>query len=331
MAVAVAVPLFLVSLLATLAAARTFARRLDILGVRFGLSETVIGLLTALAADGPEITSAVAALASGQRAVSAGVVVGSNVFNIAAMIGVSALVAGGVRLSRATLAFEGTVGVLVTLLAVGVLLEVLTPVTGAILLALVLAPYLLLLFSGDRPNAVLPLPTRLSRALASVLATRERERPPGAHLVNHRRQMLLIVWDVALILLGSVGMVRSAVALGEHWGVSGTLIGVLVLGPLTSIPNAQTGVRLGLAARGAALVSETFASNTINLLGGVLVPALLVDIASRSSTERLDLGWLGAITLLCLFGLARGGGIGRRWGGLLVLAYCAFVVFQLTA
>src|SRR6202035_4567392 len=329
MSVAVAVPLFLVSLIATLAAAQTFAHRLDILGIRFGLSETVIGLLSALAADGPELYSAVAALASGQRAVSAGVVVWSNIFNIAAMIGLSALIAGGVRLSRAALAFEGTVGVLVTLFAAGVLLNVLTALTGAVLAAVVLVPYVLLVLGGGRPGAALPLPGKLSRSLAAVLATRTRERSPAAHLIDHRRQMALIVWDVALILLGSLGMVRSAVALGEHWGVSGTLIGVLVLGPLTSIPNAQTGVRLGLAGRGAALVSETFASNTINLVGGVLVPALFVAVTSRTGSERLGLAWLAAITLVCLLGLARRGGIGRRWGALLVLLYGGFFVFQL--
>jgi Ca2+/Na+ antiporter len=104
---------------------------------------------------------------------------------------------------------------------------------------------------------------------------------------------------------------------------------VLVLGPLTSIPNAQTGVRLGLASRGAALVSETFNSNTINLLGGVLVPALFVAVTSRTGSERLDLAWLAGVTALCLCGLARRGGIGRRWGGLLVLLYAGFVVFQL--
>jgi len=52
--------------------------------------------------------------------------------------------------------------------------------------------------------------------------------------------------------------------------------------PLTSIPNAQTAIRLGMLGRGEALVSETFASNTINLLGGVLLPALFVAVALRS-------------------------------------------------
>lgn len=89
MSVALALPLFAVSLTVTLAAARLFARRLDVLGVRFGLPEALVGLLTALAADGPEISSAVISLARGERAVSVGVLVGSNVFNLAAMIGLS--------------------------------------------------------------------------------------------------------------------------------------------------------------------------------------------------------------------------------------------------
>src|ERR1700758_406002 len=139
-----AIPLFAVSLLVTLLAARLFARRLDRLGVRFGLSETLIGLLTALAADGPEISSALIALAKGEHAVSAGVVVGSNIFNIAAMIGLSALLAGSVRLARTALALEGAVGALVLLIAAGVLLQVLTPAWGLILVAPLLAGYLLL-------------------------------------------------------------------------------------------------------------------------------------------------------------------------------------------
>src|SRR3981081_2451518 len=123
MGVAVALPLLVISLAVTLGAARLFARRLDVLGVRFGLSETLIGLLTALAADGPEISSALVALSSGEHAVSTGVVVGSNVFNLASMVGLSALLAGGVRLTRSALALEGTVAVLVTVLAAAGLLR----------------------------------------------------------------------------------------------------------------------------------------------------------------------------------------------------------------
>ena len=87
---ALAVPLLAVSLAVTLIAARLFARRLDRLGLRFGFPEALIGLLTALAADGPEISSALYALFKDAKNVSVGVLVGSNAFNLAAMIGLSA-------------------------------------------------------------------------------------------------------------------------------------------------------------------------------------------------------------------------------------------------
>ena len=50
---AAAIPLFFVSIGVMLAAASTFARRLDFIGLRLGLPEALLGLLTALAADAP--------------------------------------------------------------------------------------------------------------------------------------------------------------------------------------------------------------------------------------------------------------------------------------
>ena len=108
----VAVALFVAALGAgptLLAAAATFARRLDRLGAKYGLPEVPLGLLTALAADGPEVSSALVALIKGAHDASVGVIVGSNTFNLAAMIGVSALVVGCVQVARNTLLLEGSV------------------------------------------------------------------------------------------------------------------------------------------------------------------------------------------------------------------------------
>ena len=103
MAPLIALPLFVVALAVTLSAAATFARRLDQLGAKFGLPEVIIGLLTAMAADGPEVSSALAALSKGAHEAGVGVIVGSNAFNLAAMVGLSALLAGE-RLDLALLA-----------------------------------------------------------------------------------------------------------------------------------------------------------------------------------------------------------------------------------
>ena len=187
MSPALAVPLFLVSLVVTLAAARQFARRLDRLGVRFGFPEALIGLLTALAADGPEICSALFALIKGAHDVGVGVLVGSNGFNLAAMIGLSAVLTGRVRLPREVLALEGLVGLLVTVLAAALLLGWLSPAGATGLSAVVVGPYLTLVIAGPRllerrshrPGS----PTaRLARALHEHPGP---ERPPDSLSLIH--------------------------------------------------------------------------------------------------------------------------------------------------
>src|SRR5581483_3597613 len=223
-----------------------FARRLDRIGARFGLPEVLIGLLTALAADGPEISSAVFALIKGQHGVGVGVLVGSCTFNIASMLGVSAIVAGRVRAERATLTLEGPVAAAITVIAVVALLGGIAPgVAGALALAVAVVYLIQILRTAEMATQV--------------------ERPnsgsddPTHHLFG------LIVLDVVLIIAGSAGMVQAALALGHSWGLSHALLGTLVLGPLTSIPNAMTGIRLGLASRAEALVGEALNSNTLNL------------------------------------------------------------------
>lgn len=334
-----AVFLFVACVVVTLTAARLFAKRLDLIGSRFGFPEALIGLLTALAADGPEISSALFALAKGQHGVSVGVLVGSNAFNLAAMIGLSGLLAGCVRLSRATLLLEGLAGGAITVIAVAVLLGWLAPVAGAILAACVLAPYLILVLRPDarvtdasagRAHAGPPADAQGSRGSpADALARSElpvRSRTSGSPT---RHLLGLIVLDVAVIVAGSAGMVQVALGLGARWQVSSAVLGTLILAPLTSLPNAITAVRLGLAGRGAALVGETFNSNTLNLAAGVLVPALFVTFPIAVATARTQLWWLVGMTFACLLLLAPSRGMRRPGAAMIVVLYLGFVALQL--
>jgi cation:H+ antiporter len=333
--IAVALPAFLISLAITLSAAQRFAERLDRLGARYGFSEALVGLLTAVAADGPEISSALVALAKGAHAASVGVLVGSNVFNLAAMVGVSALVAGAVHLPRASLALEGSAGLGATLIGAAVLLGAVTPAIGAVLMLAVLGPYLLVVVGGSRPLARVHGRLKLSGRTVAIVsrALEERRRTPGPRAeaaANPRREIVLIVLEVLLIVLGSFGMVQGALSLGDTWGVSGAVIGVLILAPLTSIPNAATALRLARRKRGSALVTETLNSNTINLVFGVVAPGLFVGLTSLATAGRVDVAWMVGMTVIALAMLAMPRGAGRASGAVLVGLYAAFVVAQLT-
>lgn len=74
---------FLLALAATLGASEVLVWGLSRLGVKLGLTAGLLGLLTALGADAPEISSASSALFSGASEVGIGVILGSNLFNLA--------------------------------------------------------------------------------------------------------------------------------------------------------------------------------------------------------------------------------------------------------
>jgi cation:H+ antiporter len=327
---AIALLVFIAAFAVTMIAAATFARRLDRLGAKFGLPEVLIGLLTAIAADGPEVSAALVALFKGSHEASVGVIVGSNAFNLAAMVGISALLVGQVRVRRETLILEGTVGLAVTATVISLLLGWLSAALAVALIACILMPYLALVVGGHRLAARLRLGWLADRVIDQAVDEGEHRDSSHArpHFATHR-QVALMALDIVLIVAGSIGMVQAALSLGERWGIRPALVGVLVLGPLTSLPNAFTGVRLGLARRGAALVTETLNSNTINLVAGVALPSLFVTLAARSATDRVDLGLLAAVTVATLALLSNRNGMGRLGGAIIVVMYAAFVVVEL--
>jgi cation:H+ antiporter len=329
MPTALAIPSFLVSLGVTLWAASVFARRLDRLGLRLGLPETLLGVLTALAADAPEISSAVAALVQGAHGVAVGVVVGSNAFNLAAMIGLSAILAGSVRLRGEALALEGFVGLWVTgVVAAGVVGWLGTTAVLA-LLGVVVLPYVGLLALGPRGGARLRLPHPVALFMRRTFGAGHRqEKPHHSHLEAVLMTVVVLLAALLVIVAGSAGMVRTAITLGDRWSVPEALVGVLVLAVLTSIPNAFTAVRLGLQGRGSALTSETMNSNSINLVAGVAIPALFVTTHGATGLVVFDFAWLIVMTVGTLALLSRRDGMTRAGGWALVALYGVFVVVQ---
>lgn len=304
-----AIPLFIASVALMLVASAVFARRLDRIGLRLGMPETLLGLLTALAADAPEISSAITALVSHEKSVAVGVVVGSNAFNLAAMLGVSAVVASRVRARHDALELEAFAGLWLVGVALAVVAGGIGGRVGFALVAVVVLPYVFLLGRGETPEH-----------------TRERN-------IDSRREVaqLVGVLLVALCLIvgGSIGAVRSATDLARAWSVPQELVGVVVLAILTSLPNAWTGVRFGLQHRGSALMSETLNSNSINLVAGLALPAALGSLGAFSGLDVFDLAWLVGMTVAAVLLFGRRGGAGRAAGVFLIGLYAVFLAVQL--
>jgi len=254
--------------------------------------------------------------------VGLGVVLGSNVFNLAAMIGLSAIVCGRVRVRREALAVEGVVGVAATLIVSALVLELLGAWVTLGLVAAVLVPYLTIIGLG---------PARSPRALRRFFGAPHRPDhvlAPGERLLM---PALTLLPALAIIVAGSTGMVDAALRLAHRWSVPDVIVGIVVLAVLTSIPNAFTALRLALQSRGAALVSDTLNSNTTNLVFGISVPALFITVGSTSVLTGFDLGWLLLMNVAVLALLARVRGVGRSEGMAILLLYAVFVAVQIVA
>ena len=105
----------------SLATSWVLVSRLERVGERLKLSEALLCVVAAVAADAPEITASITALAHHQATIGAGVVLGSNVFNLAALFGLGAVVAGRIRLHRKVVVLGGAVALLVAVTSLSVL------------------------------------------------------------------------------------------------------------------------------------------------------------------------------------------------------------------
>jgi cation:H+ antiporter len=325
MSVPVALLLFGGSFALTVTSSIVLARELDRIGERLGFSEALLGMVTALGADAPEIASAVAAVVAGHEDTGVGVVVGSNVFNLAALLGVSALVAGPVRIHKHGLFLNGGVAVAVAVVGLLVATDLVPGVVGLVLAVLVLAPYVTLSALHVRTRSRLPRPLREAVAEEQRDARRDEFSGPATNL-----DALSVIPALAAVVGGAYGMVAAAQSLGERWDVADIVLGAIVLAALTSIPNLIAAVRLAGHGRGAACVSEALNSNNANILVGLCVPATILGFGSASGVEVFAALWMVGMTLVAV-ALGFGGGLTRREGAAIVVLYAVFALVVVAA
>lgn len=343
------IPLFVASLILVLGGSVLLSRNLSRLGKHWNIPEQFLGFLMALGADSPEISSAVVAMLSGQTATGVGVVFGSNLFNLASLLGLAAVIAGGISVRREPVVLEGGVGVLVLAVASAIALLGLSPQVALALVLLIMLPYAIALMLPRERLQKITLPATWIRFLVCA-ATESHEHGKQVHATekeehdkHDRNQLLkgippkresakkLLVWlfaTLVLIVLGSLGLVRSTTWLTSGW-LPEDLLGTLVLAGLTGIPNLYTATRLARRHRGAAVFTEAMNSNSLNIVVGLIVPSLVFgSIAPHNTGGYFDIAWLFGMTVMVLALFAVNQGTKKIHGMSVICAYLVFVVVR---
>ncbi|MGO8882616.1 MAG: sodium:calcium antiporter [Streptosporangiaceae bacterium] len=326
MPVAVAVPAFLAGALVSLATSWVLVSRIERVWERLGLSEAMLGIVAALAADAPEVTAAVTAIAGHEQRLGAGVVIGSNVFNLAALLGPGAVVAGRVRLHRKVVLLGGTVAMCVAIVCLVVVLGILPPLAGLALVLVTVALYALVLSAGDgRLLARLRLPWPWITWLRSAVAEEEAELEEAIRPARARRQdAVTAALALLVVVVASVTMERAASALGTRFAIPEIVVGGLVLAAVTSLPNAVAAVYLAARGRAAATLSTALNSNTLNVALGLLLPAAVIGLGGPTGQATLIAAWYAGLTAVMLAFAYRDRGVRRSIGILVIAAYIAF-------
>jgi cation:H+ antiporter len=322
---------FALSAVVSLAASVLLVSRLERVGERLGLSEALLGLVAALAADGPEITSSITAIVHGQGTVGVGIALGSNVFNLAALLGLSAIVAGRVRFHRRVLVFEGALGLWIALVALATVAGNVTPAAGLLLGLVAFVPYVAL--SAARPTTRLRvrLPRPWSVWLARAFAEEELELAAAIHpRRGDRRDAVVSGLAVVIVVVASAAMEQTATDLGAQAGLSAIVVGGLILAAVTSLPNAVAGVYLASRGRGAATLSTALNSNALNVIVGLLVPATILGIGGPSADRVFVVTAYVLLTAATVVLAIRGRGLGRRAGVVIVASYIVFAALLAT-
>ena len=231
--------------------------------------------------------------------IGVGVVVGSNVFNLAALLGLSALVAGHVRIHRHGLLLNGGVALAVTGVAVALVLGCI----GAVVRRCCSSPR-----SSCPTWSCSRAPRRVRRLPRAAVREEVDDSRTGEQPAKASRLDLLVL---------AASLARDRARQHRAWwtprpisaaaGASPTsIVGTLVLAALTSLPNLLTAVRLALRGRGAATVSEAFNSNSLNVLAGIAIPSLFLSLGAASGLVTFSVWWLLGMTVVAVVLRLRG-------------------------
>ena len=286
------------------------------IALHFGLSRLVVGLtVVAFGTSSPELAVSLKAALGGNGGIAIGNIVGSNIFNIAVVLGLSALIVPLVvhlQIIRWDVPIMLAVTALFVFFAIGD--GVVRRWEGAVLFAGIIAYTV---------TAVRMARREVKAAVEYVPATTvETVAEDPAKLL---RCAGLTALGLALLTGGSELLVRNAVALAEAWGVGPAVIGLTIVAAGTSLPELATSIVAAFRRETDLAVGNIVGSNIFNLLciGGA---AGLASPIAAGGIGWLDLGAM-ALTSLLLLPLMRTGFRIVRWEGALLLAIYAGYLF----
>jgi cation:H+ antiporter len=313
---------FMLGIATLVVGANLLVRGASKLALSFGVSPLVVGLtIVAFGTSAPEIAVSVGAVLDGRTDIAVGNVVGSNIFNVLFILGVSALIAPlivHVQLIRQEVPIMIGASLLLLLFALDG--RVSRP-EAAMLLALLLAYTVFLVVQSRRETS-------------AAQAEFEQEMPAAGGWDAHwAAQVGLVLAGLGALVLGSDWLVGAAVHFAKALGVSDLVIGLTIVAAGTSMPEVATSVTAAIKGERDIAVGNVVGSSTFNILGCVGVSGLVATggLGVAPALLNFDLWVMIAVAFACLPVFLTGREIARWEGGVFLAYYVAYVAYLILA
>ncbi len=275
------------------------------LALRLGVSPLVVGLtVVAFGTSAPEMVVSTKAAYYGQGGIAIGNVVGSNIFNIAVILGLSAMIRP-LLVQAQLIRFDMPVMIGVSLLC---WLFFKDGMLGRLEAGL--------LFAGIVAYTVFNV----------VMARREKRRDvieEFAEGTPHASKspmldVLMVLGGLALLVIGARFLVEAATEFARMWGLSEAVIGLTIVAAGTSLPELATSVVAALRKQDDIAIGNIVGSNVFNILAILGVSGLVKPLAA-GGISITDFSVM-IFTAMILFPFMQTGMRVVRWEGAMLLA-----------
>ena len=293
------------------AGAEGLVRGSSALALRLGVTPLVVGLtVVAFGTGSPELFVSVQAALNGESGIALGNIVGSNISNVALILGVSA-VARPMKVRSELIKREVPVMIAITVVLCLLLIDGLLSRLEGFLLVAGSIGYTTLAYTAARRDRNPLVAEEFKEALAE---------PRRAAWVN----VLFLVVGLVLLLAGANLLVMGAVRIAKQFGISEVVIGLTIVAIGTSLPELAASVVASVKREPDVAFGNAIGSNILNILLILGVAALIRPIETQG-LRIFDLAALVASTVILLPLMWRGWVLNRWEGAFLLVAYVAYL------
>ncbi|WP_071906924.1 calcium/sodium antiporter [Methanobacterium congolense] len=318
----------IVSLVIVIKSADLFVDNIVDIGEHIGISQVILGVTaSAVGTSLPEFGSAMISILSGNPDIGVGVTVGSNIWNIAGILGITAFIAGYIKTGKEELKRDGLMALFTGLILMFFMLidTEITRVAGIVLVIAYLI-YLWTLLKAQKKDNTEKEKRAKTEESSDVKEVEDKDSKP----FNKKKTIILIIAGLAGLIIGCRIMVWAGVEIAHMANIPEMIIGLFALAIGTSIPELVVTLSAALKKLHGLSMGTILGSNIFNILIGIGIPSLFVAIPIEKLSVTFDAPYMIFVTALLLLLTIKNKKL-SRWGGLiLIVVYLIYIITRLS-